>query len=235
AACGDDGTTSPTATEVTTLSVTSGPELTTGTTAPTTGQPTTTTGTATGTTTGSTTEGISVTGTTDDTSATTDLTSTTDTTDTGTTGAPPVCPEDTIVCDGDTAQVCDGIGGFKTEEVCPVVCAPDLGCAECVPGHTECQGDQIAECNDSGTGFDIVDVCDSVQGLACDPNAGACVGACAGLGLSYIGCDYYPTVLQQNDAFNNAPHEFAVAGSNTSDQPATVTITGGANIASQGM
>src|SRR5690606_17898257 len=94
----------------------------------------------------------------------------------------------------------------------------------------------IAECNDSGTGFDIVDTCDSLQGLACDPNAGACVGTCAGLGLSYIGCDYYPTVLQQNDGYNTAPaHEFAVAVSNTSNQAATVTITRGANMVSQVM
>ncbi|WAS93213.1 IgGFc-binding protein [Nannocystis punicea] len=150
---------------------------------------------------------------------------------TDTTGEPPICPEDQIVCDGNTAQVCDGMGGFKSEEACPTACAPDLGCVECVPGESECQGDNVATCNDTGTGFEITDTCDALQGLACDADVGACLGACAGLGLSYIGCDYYPTVTKQYDLYNTAPTDvFAVAVANTSAQMVNITVTRGANM-----
>jgi hypothetical protein len=37
------------------------------------------------------------------------------------------CSEDEIVCEGNTAKVCDGMGGFKSEEACPSVCAEGLG------------------------------------------------------------------------------------------------------------
>ncbi|PCC70175.1 hypothetical protein SAMN02745121_03504 [Nannocystis exedens] len=148
-----------------------------------------------------------------------------------TTGDPPVCPEDQIVCDGNTAQVCDGMGGFKSEEACPTLCAPDLGCVECIPGESECQGDDVATCNDAGTGFDITESCDPLQGLSCDANSGACAGACAGLGLSYIGCDYYPTVTKQYDLYNTAPKDvFAVAVANTSAQMVNITVTRGGNM-----
>ncbi len=65
--------------------------------------------------------------------------------------------------------------------------------------------------------------------LGCGWRAGAC-GADS-LGLSYIGCDYYPSSLPQNDGYNNAPkEEFAVSVSNTTGQAATVTITRGDNV-----
>jgi len=67
--------------------------------------------------------------------------------------------------------------------------------------------------------------CDPLQGLSCSPTTGRCEGACAGLGTSYIGCEYYPTVTA-NDVDNR--FEFAVAVSNTGAAEATVTIDGGA-------
>src|SRR5262245_58796243 len=36
--------------------------------------------------------------------------------------------------------------------------------------------------------------CDPLQGMTCSPTTGRCEGACAALGTSYIGCEYYPTV-----------------------------------------
>jgi hypothetical protein len=245
AACGDDGSSPVTATEATSLPGTSGPDTTstTNNTQASTDAPTSTTDggetdseTGSPTTTDATTDApqpTSTTSTTDETS-TTEEASASETDTSTTTDEPPVCPEDTILCDGNTAQVCDGMGGFKSEEACPEACAPGLGCVACVPGEAQCMGDQVAVCNQSGTGFDITETCDPLQGLECNPNAGACVGACANLGLSYIGCDYYPTVLQQNDSYNTAPtHEFAVAVANTSDQPAQVTITKGGTQVSQ--
>ncbi|WAS93215.1 IgGFc-binding protein [Nannocystis punicea] len=248
-ACGDDGSIDASATVATTAPDTTGPGPTTSATAPTTDTPTTG---------APTTEGsISATGTTaatDDTTAATQTSTdaTTSTTDAGTsttgnvsasettdstttTSGNPSCPEDQIVCDGNTAQVCDGMGGFKSEEECPVACAPGIGCTECTPGDSQCVGNDVQKCNESGT-WEAFETCDGLQGLACDPDVGACLGACAGLGLSYIGCDYYPTVLQQHDTYISAPiNEYAVAVANTSDQAAQVTVTRGANQITQVM
>ena len=155
----------------------------------------------------------------------------------GSTGDPP-CPEGTIVCEGDNAKTCDGMGGFKDEQACPDVCIDGVGCKLCVPGEAECMGDNVLVCNDNGDAKDIVDTCDGIQGVTCNPDAGACEGACskAALGLSYIGCDYYPTVLQQQDSYNTAPtHEFSVAVSNTSNVAAMITVTRGANMVVQQM
>ncbi|MCY1060029.1 IgGFc-binding protein [Nannocystis sp. SCPEA4] len=219
----------------TTSTTSAGGPSSTGEGTPTTEAPGSTTNTIepTGTESGAVTSDSTATGSTSESSATSTTSATTDITD-STTGAPPVCPEDAIVCDGGIAQVCDGAGGFKSEAHCPVGCIPDVGCAECAPSAFQCMGDQIVQCNDAGTGFDVIDTCDGLQGLSCDPGLGACVGVCAGLGASYVGCDYYPTVLQQGDGANNAPtNEYAVAVANTSDQSATVTITRGAGMVTQ--
>jgi len=155
----------------------------------------------------------------------------------GSTGEPP-CAEGTIVCAGQDKQVCDGMGGFKDVEACAGVCVPGVGCKLCAPGATRCEGDKVLQCNAEGDAEEPVETCDGVQGVVCDANQGACAGACApaSLGLSYIGCDYYPTVLQQHDSYNTAPgNQFAVAVANTSANPAKITITRGANMVVQQM
>ena len=163
-----------------------------------------------------------------DTDATTDAT-TGSTTDPTTTGEPP-CAEGTVLCDGDTAKVCDGMGGFSSETLCPDECLNGVGCVLCLPGQGKCDGKVPQLCNDKGDAWISGAACDDLQGLACDPDQGACAGACAGLGLSYVGCDYYATVTQQYDLYNTAPtHEFAIAVANTAGQVAKVTVTRGAN------
>jgi hypothetical protein len=138
-----------------------------------------------------------------------------------------VCPDGTIVCDGDTKQVCDGMGGFKDVEACTGICIPGQGCTVCVPNEATCEGDVAHVCNDEGSGTVDV-VCDGVQGVTCEADLG-CTGACAPatLGLSYIGCDYYPTVTA-NVVGNN--FHFAVAVANTTGQPANVRIDQGNNV-----
>ncbi len=148
----------------------------------------------------------------------------------GTTGA--VCPQGEIVCEGDTAKVCDGMGGFTDETPCPDVCVDGLGCAACVPGEAQCSGDTVEVCDPNGEMFVPTETCDPLQGQTCDAQLGTCTGACskASLGLSYIGCDYYPTVTQQLDGYNTPPtNQYAVAVANTSGNTATVTVTRGAN------
>ncbi len=152
----------------------------------------------------------------------------------GTTGA--VCPAGEIVCEGDTAKVCDGMGGFSSETPCDQVCVEGLGCVACVPGQAQCNGDVVEVCDDMGGGYVPTETCDPLQGQQCDADLGTCTGACApaSLGLSYIGCDYYPTVTKQLDIgfeqYCNAPNAFAVAVANTSGTPADVTVTQGGNM-----
>ncbi len=216
-ACGDDGTAADT------TSITSSPSVagttsstsTISTTTPTTGTPGTdsdsplTTGTS----------QDPQTGTTAPTSASDTLASTG-----GSTGEP-VCPEGQIVCDGDIAKVCDGMGGFSSETPCDQACAPGLGCALCVPGEGTCEGDTAHTCSDDGMGYED-EVCDPVQGVTCED--GSCVGPCAldSLGSTYIGCDYYAMVTPNVVFWPEM--QFAVVVSNVSDEDADVTIGRGA-------
>jgi hypothetical protein len=97
--------------------------------------------------------------------------------------------------------------------------------AACSPGEVRCDGDFVRLCRDDGSGWQT-QYCDPLQGLACNLASGRCQGSCARqyLGQSYMGCDYYPTIAG-NDVKNQ--FEFAVAVSNTTSSPATVTIDWG--------
>jgi hypothetical protein len=238
AACGDSSsvTTDP-GTDPTQTSLATSPDPTTGSTPTTAPGPGTTedsgTGTGTGTTADPTSEPPGTTGTTGMVTATEPDPGTSTGVGTGessSTGDAP-CPEGTIVCEGDTAKVCDGMGGYSSETPCDAACVPDIGCALCVPGETSCAGDQVLKCNEDGSAEEPFETCDPLQGLSCDAQVGTCAGACAGLGPSYIGCDYYPTVLQQYDGYNVAPQfQYAVAVANTTAEVAKVTVTRGANV-----
>ena len=139
-----------------------------------------------------------------------------------------------MICEGNTEKVCDGMGGFSSETPCPKVCNQDLGgCVECNPGDYQCAGPVSQKCKDDGSGWVDDQTCDGLQGVMCDMNAGQCVGACANLGTSYIGCDYYPVVTQQYDPYANNQNPYAVAVANTTANNATVTVTQGANMITQ--
>ena len=225
AACGDDGsradTTQSTTTDPTSVSVSvSATDTTPPTSSASDSDSPTTSGSI------SATGGATTSGSTGPLTAT-DATSDATTSDTASTGVAP-CPMGQIECDGNTAKVCDGMGGFSSETPCPSACDPVLGCVLCVPGSYQCVGDVSQVCTDDGMAWVDGQTCDAVQGLACDPGTGACLGACAGLGTSYIGCDYYPVVTQQYDPYVGG-NPYAVAVANTTAQAATITITRGAN------
>ncbi|MDQ3366628.1 MAG: IgGFc-binding protein [Myxococcota bacterium] len=135
------------------------------------------------------------------------------------------CSDGELRCDGLTVQTCVD-GRYRDGETCPTACADDLGCVICVPGTGTCTGNESHACNSTGTGYDDT-TCDPVQGMACDPGSGQCTGPCApqNLGTSYIGCEYFPTVTGN---MVSADYNFAVAIANTTSDPATVTIEGGA-------
>ncbi len=245
AGCGDDGSRED-ASSLTgsdsnpgTVSLTAATDTSSAsTTAPTTGAPTSSTTleqstgpTSDASSSSSSTSGVSTTdASTTTTTSTTGDTSTGDASSTGgssSTGPEP-CPKDVLLCEGGVAKVCDGLGGYSSETPCAKSCVVPLGCVECVPGSKQCTGPVVQTCKDDGSGWVDGETCDQVQGLVCDPNAGACAGACAGLGSSYIGCDYYPVVTQQLDFYVGA-NPYAVAVANTSNQMAAITVTRGGN------
>lgn len=211
--------------------------LTTG---PTEAVPTTSTGTPTGTTetAGSATEGATTTTTTGESTETTaDVTATTSTGDPSTgpastgSGTEPSCPMGQIVCiDGD-AKVCDGQGGYSDSEACEGPCEDGVGCLLCTPKATKCEGEVAMACAADGMSWEVHEACDAVQGVTCNPDVGLCDGVCAleNLQLSYIGCDYYPTVTQQHDNYNSGTKIFAAVVANTTDKEAKITVTRGPN------
>ena len=160
-----------------------------------------------------------------DTTSTTGPTSTTDGTGSTTGG---FCLEGLVVCEDGIAKVCDGEGGWQSEEACDNECADGLGCVFCVPGEYQCSGNIAQKCTPEGDAWVDDETCDAVQGVMCDPDLGQCTGACASgnIGLSYIGCDYYPTVTQQLDPYTNGT-QYAIAVANTKDIAAKITITKG--------
>ena len=131
-----------------------------------------------------------------------------------------LCPADTVVCDGDLAKVCDGMGGFTSETPCPGGCVDGQGCTLCAPNSQACDGEHAVVCNAEGSEQTVI-LCDGVQGVTCED--GQCVGACSPgqLGTSYIGCDYYPTVTANivEDVYH-----FAVAVANTTELAANLEI-----------
>ncbi|MCB9702326.1 MAG: hypothetical protein H6711_10560 [Myxococcales bacterium] len=157
--------------------------------------------------------------------------STTDTTDPSTSTTGPVCVEGEIVCEDGKAVVYDAQCNVLSEEVCADACADGVGCVLCVPDDYQCDGDVSQKCNGQGDGWVDVETCDPIQGVTCDADLGQCTGACASgnIGLSYIGCDYYPTVTQQLD-FYTMGTQYAVAVANTTNQQAKITITKGAQM-----
>lgn len=137
------------------------------------------------------------------------------------------CEEGTIICEEGTAKVCDGMGGFESEDVCPEACSPGLGCTLCLANSFQCVDGQSQQCPDDGMGWEDYESCDPIQGLSCNQDSGQCEGTCSkqSLAKSYIGCEYYPTILQQSDGV--PLHEechFVIAVSNTSNQSAHVLI-----------
>jgi hypothetical protein len=225
-ACGDSGGTgseSTSGTSITSLTPTTGDTTTsvptTGDTS--TGGPTEASGSGTATLGETTTTGdSSTTSPVDPTTGTSTGEATADTT-------PEECPMGTVVCDGDVAKVCDGMGGFSEEQTCDGICQEGVGCLLCEPGTTECQGNVSMKCSEDGMSLDVNEACDDLQGMTCNPDVGLCDGECAleNLQLSYIGCDYYPTITLQHDSYNGGTKVFAAVIANTTGTDAQITVT----------
>jgi hypothetical protein len=98
-----------------------------------------------------------------------------------------------------------------------------------------CDGDVSMKCSDDGLTLNVNEACDPLQGTSCNPDVGQCDGQCASanLQLSYIGCDYYPTITLQHDSYNEGTKIFAAIVANTTGKDAQITITRGADMVQQ--
>ena len=132
------------------------------------------------------------------------------------------CSPDGILCNGNVAEICKN-GNLSTQTCANTqVCADGYGCVTCVPGSGTCNGSTAQLCNSLGTGY-ITSNCDSQLGLSCQ--AGVCVGDCANVSQSYIGCEYY-AVTSLNHLLDQGVFTFQVSIANTTNKSATVNITG---------
>jgi hypothetical protein len=140
-----------------------------------------------------------------------------------------------IECTGTVERHCDEQGMWSTPQDCgSMLCSTIFGCVTCLPGTASCAGTTSHVCKADGSGY-LDYECDPLMGSTCQQ--GFCSGPCGAqaLGKSYIGCEYYPTVtlntaIAELGGFSS--FHFAVAVSNTSSAPATVTITQGASTVS---
>jgi hypothetical protein len=139
------------------------------------------------------------------------------------------CVVGSIECDNNVMRKCDAAGLWEAAQDCgSKTCHTTHGCVVCNPGDSLCEGNTSRQCAWDGSAW-IDTLCDPLVGSTCE--VGGCTGPCSpmNLGLSYIGCDYYPTVTA-NTALGVG--NFAVAVSNTTTNAATVTVTQGATTVS---
>ena len=109
------------------------------------------------------------------------------------------------------------------------LCDPtSLGCKNCLPLTTRCDGQNLERCDASGTAFSFERACDANPGVACRP--GGCVHLCGAAAdeRSNVGCEYWAVDLDNanvDTARNAAAQQFAVVVSNPQpDVPARVTV-----------
>jgi hypothetical protein len=134
------------------------------------------------------------------------------------------CAAGSVQCDGNTLQTCQA-GHWLTLQTCPAACAPQLGCVECLPGTTICDGADRVRCTAQGTPGTVLEQCPQ----ACA--GGECVDPCldAVASRSYIGCEYWPTVTMNSFLpLSKAAFNFAVVVANAATTDTAVTVEGGA-------
>ena len=139
-------------------------------------------------------------------------------------------------CEGELFYPCDD-AGFPGDPVdCSLtgeLCAPGVGCRECVPGQTTCQDNAVFSCTDAGEPGEAVGECDNEAGEIC--HLGSCVNACevADDTPSNIGCEFWAADLPNSRGIDDASKEpWGVVLANAGETPASVIIE--RNIAAPG-
>ncbi len=139
-----------------------------------------------------------------------------------------------IVCAGDELHECDGSGHSSRVTDCApsgLVCVPARGCMTCPPEQFQCDGETVRLCNAAGTELTVGPTCDPLMGQHCSRES--CQDLCARAveTHSYIGCEYFPTVLP--NAQLDPSFTFAVVIANPQLVDAQVTITRGVDVLAQ--
>ncbi len=137
------------------------------------------------------------------------------------------CTNGDSECVGLDYMVCTD-GAWTLQESCPTACDPVLGCVECVPGDTYCDGDVVMVCDEDGQGYSAGQDCTEI-GTTCDDGECYFATPCeeAALTSSNIGCEYWAVDLDnaQNSIDDAAEGQFAVAVANIgSNGPANVAV-----------
>ena len=142
----------------------------------------------------------------------------------------PCTTEGDTRCFGSIFQECeDGVwvdkGDCAAEDL---ICNDDYGCVVCHPRQTYCVGPLLYQCNEEGTGGELIADCEEISGSTCDPATGSCVSLCdaAASERSNVGCVYWAVDLDngENSIDNAAAAQFAVAIANV-DTRHTATVT----------
>jgi len=147
-------------------------------------------------------------------------------------GPPVGCVPGRIYCAGAMSYRCDEAGQVVDETPCTGVtntCIEGMGCRGCTAGMTRCDPSnpqRSQTCRADGSGFTDGPLCEANNGETCV--AGRCASRCdeSATGRSYLGCEYWPTVLANSQL--NPRFEYAVVLSNPQTYPVRAIITGGA-------
>jgi hypothetical protein len=104
--------------------------------------------------------------------------------------------------------------------------AEPIGCAVCRPCAQACVRNNVSRCRPDGSGWDVIEYCDTGRGEVCAE--GRCGNGCdlAELYASNVGCEYYAVDLDNAvvSSGSAAAQQFAVVVSNPSPLQAQVRI-----------
>lgn len=138
----------------------------------------------------------------------------------------PECGAGATRCTDNAFQRCDG-GRWTAADACGErTCDEALGCVDCSPGATRCDGGDVLRCRADGRGEDR-EGCDHEAGLSCI--SGVCEDLCAAAAATfgYLGCEFWPTVTP-NPVLG--VFDFAVVVGNPHDVPVTVSVDIGSEV-----
>lgn len=142
-------------------------------------------------------------------------------------GCSPTAPG--LRCFGTEAVDClpDGSEGARLDcATSGTMCVDGLGCRLCMPGRTQCNGNDVQTCKADGTGWEVSATCDPAAGQTCNASRGVCTSACeeAAKDNSYIGCEYLPVTTSNSQV--DAEFIPAVVVANPQTVAVNVTVTG---------